>query len=170
MFKNFKNLTVENIDSNYKLPTQLSENLLKKKIFSEYEKFLSPLQKPFKVVLHAICQTNTCMVFKRMETCGIVFWKPSIGFLGYIQKFRNKVLWFVETHKFLGVKILRKSSRYFNINAIFNINGMLIMQLHCTPFNILQKREKPVKRTTLDPKTVKNEQHNRRRYSTEYLL
>ena len=40
MFKNFKNLAVENIDSNYKLPTQLSENLLKNKIFSEYEKFL----------------------------------------------------------------------------------------------------------------------------------
>ena len=44
------------------------------------------------------------------------------------------------------------------------------MQLHCHPFNILQKREKPVKRTTLDPKTVKNEQRSRRRYSTEYLL
>ena len=68
MFKNYKNLTVENIDSNYKLPTQLSENLLKKKIFSEYERFLWLLYKPFNVALHAICQTNTCMVFKRMET------------------------------------------------------------------------------------------------------
>ena len=147
MFKNFKNFTVENINSNYKLPTQLSENLLKKKIFSEYKTFLWLLQKPFKVLLHAICQTNTCMVFKRMKTWGIVFqkpfigfeyktflwllqkpfkvllhaicqtntcmvfkrmktWgivfqKPFIGFLGYIQKFRNKVLRFVETHKFL---------------------------------------------------------------------
>ena len=40
MFKNFKKMTVKNIDSNYKLPTQLSGNLLKKKMFSEYEKFL----------------------------------------------------------------------------------------------------------------------------------
>ena len=170
MFKNYKNLTVENIDSNYKLPTQLSENLLKKKIFSEYERFLWLLYKPFNVALHAICQTNTCMVFKRMETQGIVFQKPFMGFLEYIQKFRNKVLWFVDTHQFLGVKILRKSSRYFNINAIFDINAILIMQLHCLPFNILQKRKNPVKRTTLDPKTVKNEQHSWRRYSTEYLL
>ena len=156
MFKNFKNLAVENIGSNYKLPTQLSENLLKKKIFSEYEKFLWLLQNPFKVLLHAICQTNTRMVFKRMETWGIVFQKPFIRFLGYIEKFCNKVLWFVETHKFLGVNILRKSSRYFNINVIFNSNAILIVQLHCPPFNILQKREKPVKCTTLDPKTVKN--------------
>ena len=164
MFKNFKNVAVKNICSNCKLPTQLSENLLKKKIFSEYEKFLWLLQKPFKVLLQVICQTNTCMVFKRMETWGIVFQNPFIGFLGYIQKFRNKLLWFVENHKFLWVKILKKSSRYFNINAIF------VMKLHCPSFNIFRKKEKPVKRITLDPKTVKNQQHSRRRYSTEYLL
>ena len=111
MFKNFKNLTVKNIDSNCKLPTQLSENLLKKKIFPGHEKFLRLLQKPFKVLLHVICQTNTCMVFKRIETQGIVFQKPFIGFLGYIQKFCNKL------HKFVWVKILRKSSRKSNSTA-----------------------------------------------------
>ena len=40
MLKIFKNLTGKNIDSNYKLPTQSSENFLKNKIFSEYGKFL----------------------------------------------------------------------------------------------------------------------------------
>ena len=40
MLKIFQNLTVKNIDSNYKLPTQSSENFLKNKIFPEYGKFL----------------------------------------------------------------------------------------------------------------------------------